>query len=344
MTIRNTCRTLSDSLAAHPIGCVPRPLIDKSSQVLALGSCFALRVKEWLLANRYQVLNEGDLPPQVIAGRQEFDPRIYYNTFCIRYEFERLAGEFVQEPDEVWEPHQTLSKIWQDPYRRMLAATDRQALWARIAAVDRQMNAHIRSANLVIITLGLTEVFFQQHNGRAICAAPGYAGGGGFGCEFRATEYQENFDNIDTVVRILGQVNPQAQVVLTVSPVPLGSTFAGTDHAIANTESKSILRAVAGAITRRYSNVHYFHSYELVMHAARHDVFLEDGRHVKPDYVAGIMRDFELAFVKPEAAGTVKPQIPTVPQSAAAIATRPKRGPHFIEIASPAPTSSGLRG
>ena len=101
MKIRNTCRTLSDTLDAHPIGCASQPLIDKNSKVLALGSCFALRVKEWLLANRYQVLNEGDLPPQVIAGRQEFDPRIYYNTFCIRYEFERVTGEFVQEPDDV---------------------------------------------------------------------------------------------------------------------------------------------------------------------------------------------------------------------------------------------------
>lgn len=333
MSIRNTCRKLTDDLAAHPICRAPQPLVDKTSKVLALGSCFALRVKEWLLANRYQVLNEGDLPPQVIAGRQEFDPRIYYNTFCIRYEFERLSGAFVQDQSDVWEPHQTLSKVWQDPYRRMLAATDRQALWNRIAAVDRQMNAHIRQANVVIITLGLTEVFFQQHNGRAICGAPGYAGGGGFGCEFRATEYQENFENIDTVVRVLREVNPQANLILTVSPVPLGSTFAGVDHAIANTESKCILRAVAGAICRRYQHVHYFHSYELVMHAARHEVFLEDGRHVKPDYVAGIMRDFEAAFVKPE--------VPTATLPAAGIAARPKRGPHFIEIAAPASSVNG---
>ena len=63
------------------------------------------------------------------------------------------------------------------------------------------MRRHILAADCVIITLGLTEVFFQQHNGHAICAAPGYSGGGGIGCEFRATEYPENFANIERVDR-----------------------------------------------------------------------------------------------------------------------------------------------
>ena len=246
-TIRTKCRTLSDSLDQHPITFQRSPLIDQQSKVLALGSCFALRVKEWLLANGYGVLNEGDLPPITFRGRREFDPRIYYNTFCIRYEFERAAGDFVQADDDIWEPHQNALRVYQDPYRRMLAAEDHQTLWQRIRQVDNQMRRHILEADCVIITLGLTEVFFQQHNDRAICAAPGYSGGGGIGCEFRPTEYAENFENMDRVVQILRQLNPKAQLIVTVSPVPLAATWAGVDHAIANTESKCILRAVAGA-------------------------------------------------------------------------------------------------
>ena len=41
-------------------------------------------------------------------------------------------------------------------------------------------------------------------------------------------------------------------------------------------------RAVAGALARKFDNVHYFHSYELVMHSQLSEVFLEDGRHVMP--------------------------------------------------------------
>ncbi len=318
--IRRTCRRLTESFTEHPVTFVPRPILDKRSKVLALGSCFALRVKEYLLGRGFNVLNEGDLRRHVVNGREDFDPRVYYNTYCIRYEFERASGEFVQDEDDIWEPHQTLAKVHQDPYRRMLVGEDRQSLWERIREVDRQMIKHVHEADVVIITLGLTEVFFQQHNGRAICAAPGYCAGGGFGCEFRCVEYQENYDNVEKVISILAALNPRCQIVLTVSPVPLGSTFApNTDHAIANMESKATLRAVAGAITRKYDHVHYFHSFELVMQAQREDVFLEDARHVRPDYVAGIMQDFERAFMKPAAGSTPLPKlaVPTVAGSLA---------------------------
>jgi hypothetical protein len=322
--IRRNCRKLTETLAEHPITFEPRPLIDKRSKVLALGSCFALRVKEWLQANGYVVLNEGDLGPYDIRGRREFDPRIYYNTFCIRYEFERLVGLFKQADDDIWEPHQNAMRVYQDPYRRMLAAEDRDLAWQRIREVDAHMRQHILQADCVIITLGLTEVFFQQHNGHAICAAPGYCGGGGIGCEFRCTEYPENYANMERVVEILREVNPKAQLIVTMSPVPLAATWAGVDHAIANTESKCTLRAVAGALMRKYDNVHYFHSYELVMHSQLHDVFLEDGRHVMPSYVAGIMQQFERAFVKPESALSSA----ALPQSLPA----KRRGPHFIDL------------
>jgi hypothetical protein len=304
-TIRRTCRKVAETIAEQPITFLPRPLITKRSKVLALGSCFALRVKEWLLANGYGVLNEGDLGPYDIRGRREFDPRIYYNTFCIRYEFERASGDFVQADDDIWEPHQNALKVYQDPYRRMLAAEDRDLCWQRIRETDEHMLNHILAADCVIITLGLTEVFFQQHNGNAICAAPGYCGGGGVGCEFRATEYPENYANMERVVEILRDINPKAQVILTVSPVPLAATWSGVDHAIANTESKCTLRAVAGALVRKFAHVHYFHSYELVMHSQLDQVFLEDGRHVMPSYVANIMRDFERAFVQSEPASAV---------------------------------------
>ena len=324
--IRRNCRKTAEELAQHPITFEATHLIDKSSKVLALGSCFALRVKEFLLANGYGVLNEGDLQPQVVHGRKEFDPRIYYNTFCIRYEFERVTGDFLQNENDFWEPRDNVARVFQDPYRRMLCAIDREGLWNRIREVDQQMRQHILTADLVIITLGLTEVFFQPQNDNAICAAPGYCGGGGAHTTFRCTEYPENFENLDRVVQILQQVNPKAHLLLTVSPVPLGNTFAPhTDHAIANTESKSVLRAVAGALVRKYDHVHYFHSYELVMHSARSDVFLDDGRHVKPDYVSGIMQEFERQYVRAN---------PLPPHQGTS-----RRGPRFIDLSPTIPTA-----
>ena len=105
----------------------------------------------------------------------------------------------------------------------------------RIREVDVQMRRHILDAELVIITLGLTEVFFQQHNGRAICAAPGYCGGGGTGTEFRCTEYPENFENIERVVCILtghGLKDPDITIQSVPKPELVDADFAAVRRAL----------------------------------------------------------------------------------------------------------------
>jgi hypothetical protein len=45
---------------------------------------------------------------------------------------------------------------------------------------------------------------------------------------------------------------PERKVIITVSPVALSRTFSDSDVITANTESKSILRAVAGALSRAF--------------------------------------------------------------------------------------------
>ena len=74
--------------------------------------------------------------------------------------------------------------------------------------------------------------------------------------------------------------------MLTVSPVTLEATATDNDVVVANLESKSLLRAVAGQVSREFDNVHYFPSYELAMY---YDIFEEDGRHVTREAVARII-------------------------------------------------------
>ena len=155
-------------------------------------------------------------------------------------------------------------------------------------------------------------------------AAPGYCGGGGIGSEFRCTEYPENYANMQRMVEILREANPKrsssspshrcrwpprGQASIMPSPTPKASARCEPSPA---------------ALTRKYEQVHYFHSYELVMHSQLHDVFMEDGRHVMPTYVAGIMQQFERAFVKPDSA--------TIENSLKHAGAVKRRGPHFIDL------------
>src|SRR5205814_997770 len=57
------------------------------------------------------------------------------------------------------------------------------------------------------------------------------------------------------------------KVLLTVSPVPLQTTFTGQDAVVANNYSKSVLRVCAQNLFMKYSNVDYFPSYEIALSA-----------------------------------------------------------------------------
>ena len=82
---------------------------------------------------------------------------------------------------------------------------------------------------------------------------------------------------------------PDKPVILTVSPVPLTRTFTSNDIVVANTESKSILRAVAARLAKENANVTYWPSYEI---ALARDLFEDDGRHVRREGIDLIVDQF----------------------------------------------------
>lgn len=275
---------------SEPIEIMAEPFITKETPIFTIGSCFALEIKRYLQEKKFNISmddkREGEL--------------IWYNSFSILDEFRRVTGEFVQDKDDIW----TLPKegVWkgrfQDPYRRMIIESSREKLWEAIKSVDEEVREGLTKAEVIIITLGLTEVWFQP-NGNAICAAPGYLDGGGSDSTFKCTTFKQNENNIIKCIEILKKINPKVKVILTVSPVPLGRTFTDQDHCIANMESKSILRAVAGEVCRKYSDtVKYFHSYELItlnLNPVR--TYRGDGRHIRPEKIVEVMEEFERHFI-----------------------------------------------
>ena len=89
-------------------------------------------------------------------------------------------------------------------------------------------------------------------------------------------------------------VNPAAQIVLTVSPVPLMATADPGAHVLsATTYSKSVLRVTAEALRRNHEHVHYFPSYEVITGAFnRGRYYAQDLRNVTDEGVDHVMRLF----------------------------------------------------
>ncbi|HCX28186.1 MAG TPA: hypothetical protein DHU55_00180, partial [Blastocatellia bacterium] len=103
----------------------------------------------------------------------------------------------------------------------------------------------------------------------------------------------QNLANLESVHRLVSQFgHPDVQFIVTVSPVPLMATFSTEDVVIANTYSKSLLRAAAQEWAAAHKNVHYFPSYEIVMNSDRATAWEEDLRHAQGKVVDHIMRIF----------------------------------------------------
>lgn len=78
------------------------------------------------------------------------------------------------------------------------------------------------------------------------------------------------------------------RVIITVSPVPLQTTFTGQDAVTANSYSKAILRVTAEHLRRRFEGkVDYFPSYEIVLSGGK-SAFGKDNVHVHAHVVKAI--------------------------------------------------------
>lgn len=255
-----------------------KPILSDQDTVFTMGSCFAERIR---IALKDQSIIVGPhlasipLRPkdyeidELPKGREHMN---YYNTFTIRQEFERHLGLWKQDDDDYWtvpfakEPaHRSKQPGWsgdvfyQDPYRRRVFARTPETLRQAVSHIDEAMDASIRKADVFFFTLGLTEVFRNRHSGKIACQIPAYAAGGGEKeTEFHRSTLTENLDNVSAIVGMIKKINPNARIVVTVSPVRMSRTFTDYDVAVANTEMKSILRVVAGEIDRMYENVTYF--------------------------------------------------------------------------------------
>lgn len=267
-----------------------------------IGSCFAERIR---IAMADQGLRVGPPMEEIpidrdryrIDGLPQRPHMAYYNTYTVRQEFERHVGEWRQADNDYWvinkDPYWGGEQIFQDPYRRMVIGRTLEDLRMAVRLCDEAVDRGIRNADIFAITYGMVEVFINKQSGKVACQKPGYAGGSGeFETEFYMSGFAENYENVKRTVEIISQVRANARIVLTVSPVSLARTFGDQDILSANTEGKSILRAVLGQIARDYEQVTYFPSYEMVMYNAPHSFREDDGRHIQNWAVDEIVQAF----------------------------------------------------
>ncbi len=272
------------------------PVFDKSTPITSMGSCFAREIKNVLLRHHYNYVNEEpDHPASKHAGAAW---ERLYNTFSMRQIFEYTFAQF--RPDVRWWVAPSSGKI-QDPYRRII-------LYDSVDEAERNFAHHVEcsrraltKARLVIITLGLTEIWESKNDGSVICLPSGpYVNEGGNMSDyrFRVSRFKENLANLERIYDLLMCYNPCANLVITVSPVHLWATFRDDMDVIsASCNSKSTLRAVADEFVSTHPNTYYFPAYEMASiyrPIMGRDIFTEgrENFHVNQEVVDFIMSQF----------------------------------------------------
>ena len=236
--------------------------IDKTTPIASMGSCFAREIRKVLIKQEYNYITEETYHPASVHASAAWERT--YNTFSMRQIFEYTFESFT--PETRWWISPKTRQV-QDPYRRII-------LYDSIETAEKDFKAHIgcsrkaiMRAKVLILTLGLTEIWEDKADKSVIClpSGPYFNEGGGLKeYVFRVSRYQENLDNLEKIYKILKKYNEECKLVITISPVQLWATFRqDMDVISANCNSKSTLRAAADEFVCRHDDTFYFPSYEI---------------------------------------------------------------------------------
>lgn len=146
-------------------------------------------------------------------------------------------------------------------------------------------------AELVVLTLGLIEAWFDRETSQYIQEAPVQRAFARVPERFvfETLSYEQCLDSLTRAVAAIRARNPQARFLVTTSPVPMGRSFNEGDVLVNNMTSKSVLRAAAAALVRAHEGMDYFPSYESVMLTKSWDIWESDRIHVSEAFVGKIV-------------------------------------------------------
>ena len=277
--------------------------IGMDTKVATAGSCFAQHIARYLREHGYNYFVAE--PGHPILPQKARDAN-NYGLFSCRYGniytarqlnqlIERAYGHFMPRED-VWFDS---PDVVRDPFRPttqpggFISEAEMRADREQHFVAVRRM---FEELDVFVFTLGLTECWRSREDGAVFPMCPGVDGGtfDPSRHEFYNQSVGDVVDDLTAFVEALATINSKAQVVLTVSPVPLAATAEPEGNVLsATTYSKSVLRVAAETVRQRFANVHYFPSYEIISGAFnRGAYYAADLRNVVEDGVSHVMRLF----------------------------------------------------
>lgn len=271
---------------ARPHFDTPFRLVEGES-IFTIGSCFARHIEQSLADRGFAI-------PILELLKEESEFFDIDGAFLNNYGTPSIAQELAWALDEncPFDPSTGFAELIPGGFVDMhlfgrIKPAPYEVVLRRRAAIQA-VTRRITECRVVIITLGLAEVWYDKRAGGYLNITPRqplqlrepdrY--------ELRVLTFDETLLHLRRaldLIRMHGR--PDVHILLTVSPVPMTQTFRAMDVAVANTYSKSVLRTAAEHAVFEYANVHYFPSFESVMLSDRDLAWRDDMIHVTQELV-----------------------------------------------------------
>ena len=279
----------------------PKFIIDATTRIATFGSCFAQHFGRELREKGFGWVNAERAPRELsdadasVFGYNLFSARTgnIYTTSILKQWISWAVGA-TAPPDEVWKSEER----YFDPFRPMIEPNGFESIEemhrCRSVTLSALKNL-LRSSNVFVFTLGLTESWFNPAGGYEYPLCPGTIAGkfDKKSHQFAAQSFDSVHENLLEAIALMRSQNRNLKFLLTVSPVPLTATNSGKHVVVATSASKSILRAAAETVANTFDFVDYFPSYEIINSPVFKGAFFEENqRSVAPEGVAFVMKNF----------------------------------------------------
>lgn len=302
----------------------PRKIVNPGTKLATAGSCFASNLLRFLPGLGLKPFY-AELPPAYFTedeikahGYREFAAR-YGNVYTVR-QFRQLVEQALGARDPIEAFEEVDGKVFDllRPHVRpggfASTAEARADRLYHLACVKRLL----LECEVFVFTLGLTEAWVDEPTGTVFPVCPGTVAGTFDPARHKPVNYDYNeiATDFNWVVDAVRAVNPGLNWITTVSPVNLVATHSRHSVVVASTYSKSVLRAVCGAVEQAQPNVSYFPSYEIIAAPQSFGQYLAGNlRDASDRGVSHVMNVFDRVYVD-RSAGTAETPAKAEPAAA----------------------------
>lgn len=286
---------------------LPKFVIHENEKVFAVGSCFARRIEAALFRKNMSCISAESYQENCIRVLGKAANPNYANKYSTHSILNELR--WALDPESPF-PEDAIVDLLGDGYgydlqaaphlaKDLLPSGNCRQIYERHLALLTSSTARVKEVDVLIITLGLVELWFDHKVGLYTNASPlaQLLETDVDRFTFEVTSFNENMANLDEIYLLLRQFcKPAIKVIVTVSPVPMAATFSGRDVTVANTFSKAVLRAVAEEWSLKHENVDYFPSFEMATLSEHKKVWEEDLIQVRDNFADVIIEHFSRTF------------------------------------------------